>query len=80
MPHRHQYTLDETQDLRVGAHVGAGEVLRAEGHVAHGAPDVAHALDRRHRDFLVGGVREPGGVHDGQVGGVGAGDGDVASR
>ena len=72
---------DGVEDLRIGADGGAGVALGADADGGHGGgvEDLAGALEGGDGDGDVLRVREPVGVDDGGVGGVGGPDGHVAA-
>ena len=76
----HEAVLDKGEDVGVGRHVEAGEVLcGADGDVVLGedGEDFAGTFEALDGEFLVGGIGEPVWVEDRRIGHVGAGDGDV---
>ena len=72
--------LDRVQDLRVRLDFGPGDELLPDGHVPHRirGHDFAEALESCDGELLVCWVREPIGVDDWWIRGVGARDGDVS--
>jgi hypothetical protein len=81
MPKRHKAILDRLQNLLVGLDFRARErfFARDDGREGVGVEDLPRAFVGCDGEFLVCGVGEPCGVDDGEVGGAGGADGDVAA-